>query len=310
MERKSGNWQEALFYLLASGAFIGLIFPMAQLAAQNGISPVTYSGFSALGASIVLLLASLMSGQRIKLSGQNMLFAAISGLFTYVFSWGVIIYVIPTTGAAVPAVLQSSTPLLTLFIALIVRLENPNLGRTISLTLGLAGVLLVLLPRLEGSDSTSIEPWWYLLVLVAPVSLAIGNVYRTMRWPQGAEPLALATLTLAAAGFAIISFGTVSSAVGISKSFFGDLIVGWKMIAFQSVLTGIGYLFFFRLQKVGGPVYLSQLSYVNTAVGLGFATTVFKEQLPLSVWASVALIVAGITLMAVMQRKDTSDSGQ
>jgi hypothetical protein len=41
---------------------------------------------------------------------------------------------------------------------------------------------------------------------------------------------------------------------------------GWHLILMQSLATGFGYAFFFRLQQVGGPIYLSRISYVNTAV--------------------------------------------
>ena len=52
---------------------------------------------------------------------------------------------------------------------------------------------------------------------------------------------------------------------------------GWRLMLLQSLVTGIGYAFFFRLQQVGGPVYLSQISYVNTGVGVAFAVLAFRE---------------------------------
>ena len=61
--------------------------------------------------------------------------------------------------------------------------------------------------------------------------------------------------------------------------------------------TGIGYAFFFRLQQVGGPVYLSQISYVNTAVGLAFAVLLFGERLNAWIWLAVALVFAGVALV-------------
>lgn len=65
----------------------------------------------------------------------------------------------------------------------------------------------------------------------------------------------------------------------------------------QGVATGLGYAFFFRLQQVGGPVFVSQLSYVNTAVGLGFAVTLFAERLSAWSWLALLLIVAGVLLV-------------
>ncbi|KZY70048.1 hypothetical protein A3742_17350 [Oleiphilus sp. HI0071] len=33
---------------------------------------------------------------------------------------------------------------------------------------------------------------WYLVGLDVPVSIAVGNVYRTLAWPEGVPPVALA----------------------------------------------------------------------------------------------------------------------
>ena len=73
------------------------------------------------------------------------------------------------------------------------------------------------------------------------------------------------------------------------------------MILLQSLATGIGYAFFFRLQQVGGPVYLSQISYVNTAVGVGFAVLWFAEQLSALIWLAMALVFAGVALVNLTQ---------
>ncbi|MEO5321880.1 EamA family transporter [Mesorhizobium sp. CC13] len=72
---------------------------------------------------------------------------------------------------------------------------------------------------------------------------------------------------------------------------------GWCLIAIQCVATGVGYGLFFRLQQVGGPVYVSQMSYVNTAVGVGFGVLLFGESLSLWIWLALALIVTGVLLV-------------
>ena len=55
--------------------------------------------------------------------------------------------------------------------------------------------------------------------------------------------------------------------------------------------------FFFRLQQIGGPVYLSQISYANTGVGVAFAVLLFGERLSLWIWLAVALGFAGVAIV-------------
>ena len=71
-----------------------------------------------------------------------------------------------------------------------------------------------------------------------------------------------------------------------------------------SLVTGIGYAFFFRLQQVGGPVYLSQISYVNTGVGVIFAVAAFHEALPFAAWIAIPLIFAGIALVTLTSKPE------
>jgi drug/metabolite transporter (DMT)-like permease len=78
---------------------------------------------------------------------------------------------------------------------------------------------------------------------------------------------------------------------------------GWHLILMQSLATGFGYAFFFRLQQVGGPIYLSRISYVNTAVGVAFAVLLFAKHLSASIWLATALVFAGVALVNRTQAK-------
>ena len=65
------------------------------------------------------------------------------------------------------------------------------------------------------------------------------------------------------------------------------------------------FVFFFRLQAVGGPVYLSQIGYVGAAVGLISGTLVLGERYQLLTWLGAAIITIGI----VMTTKAQSQKG-
>ena len=63
------------------------------------------------------------------------------------------------------------------------------------------------------------------------------------------------------------------------------------------------FAFFFRLQAVGGPVYLSQIGYVAAAVGL-FAGIVFLgERYSALTWAGALIIAAGVAMTTRAQRQ-------
>jgi len=288
---------EPVLLLLAAGFCIGLIFPIGRMAGEAGIPPLIFAGASAAGASLVLGTITILSGNRLAFDRRTLVYAAVAGQLTFAVPFGTLVAVIPHLGSGIPAILQSLAPIATLAIVLLIGLERPNRMRAAGLATGMAGALIILVSRNQGALDVTAPLGWYLAALVTPAALAFGNVYRTTSWPAGSGPLPLATLTLAAAALGIALVLAVASAVGTPVPLLPALGAGWRLIAMQSLATGVGYAFFFRLQQIGGPVYLSQISYVNTGVGVGFAVFFFGERLSLWVWVAVALVFAGVAIV-------------
>ena len=69
----------------------------------------------------------------------------------------------------------------------------------------------------------------------------------------------------------------------------------------QMVSASAMFAFFFRLQAVGGPVYLSQIGYVAAAVGLFSGTIFLGERYQLLTWLGAAIIVVGVVLTTKAQ---------
>nr|WP_244534700.1 DMT family transporter [Hyphomicrobium sp. CS1GBMeth3] len=283
--------------MFASGACIGLIFPFGKIAVDLGLSPLVYAGTSAAGASAVLAVVCRILGKPIVLDASTLVYAAIAGPLTFAIPFATMLLVIPHLGSAIPAILQSLTPILTLGLVAALGVERPNLLRVAGLLIGLAGTMVILIERNSDSAQNQAHLGWYLLALVTPATLAVGNIFRTTHWPAGHGPLPLAMLTLAGAAVGVALLASVLPLLGFAPSLALPSTVGFALVALQSLAIGIGYAFYFRLQQVGGPVYLSQISYVNTSVGVAFAVLFFSERLSLHVWIAVGLILAGVALV-------------
>jgi drug/metabolite transporter (DMT)-like permease len=296
MSRRDAHRLEATLLLFAAGGCLGLIFPLGRLAGETGIPPLLYAGASAAGASLVLALLAAVARRAIAVDAAVLRYAVIAGQLTFAIPFGVLVLTIPHLGSGIPAILQSLAPIFTLAIVYALGLERPNPLRAAGLATGLAGALVILVTRNAG-DLTAAAPFgWYLAALVTPLALAAGNVYRSVDWPAGQHALPLAAITLAAAAAGIFLLIGLGALAGYSVEP-GDMRAGWRLIALQSLATGIGYAFFFRLQQVGGPVYLSQISYVNTGVGMAFALLFFGEPLSFWAWLAVLLVFLGVALV-------------
>jgi drug/metabolite transporter (DMT)-like permease len=290
--------------LFAAGGFIGLIFPFTKMAGQLGMSPLSYTGLSAAGAALVLHIVARFGAAPPPASRAEMSYALIAGQLTFAIPFGTLAAVVPHAGSGVPAILQSLAPLLTLAIVYVLGAERPSLLRSVGLAMGFAGVLLILFARGAGADASGARLFWYLAALVTPLALAFGNVYRSLAWPEGSKPVPLARLTLLAASFGLLMLAGLFQLLGLGGPALAGLEKGWPLILVQSLVTGIGYAFFFRLQQVGGPVYLSQISYVNTGVGVIFAVAAFHERLPFAAWIAIPLIFAGIALVTLTSKPE------
>lgn len=104
-------------------------------------------------------------------------------------------------------------------------------------------------------------------MLFGPVLLAIGDLYRTIRWPKGAHPDALAATMLAAAAGMLLASGLLPGfSLAIPPTRDAALLIGAHVATFT-----VQFSLFFVLQKRGGPVYISLLRAVAATVGLPIA---------------------------------------
>ncbi|MEO5321878.1 DMT family transporter [Mesorhizobium sp. CC13] len=287
---------EPVLLLFGAGICIGSIFPLGKIAVAAGIPSLVYVGATAAGAGVVLTAIARLAGHSLRPDRAILRYAAIAGLLTFAIPWTAVVTVMPHLGAGIPAIIQSLAPIATLAIVYALALEKPNVPRLVGLGIGMIGTLVILFAR-NGGGGAHAPFYWYLAALITPVVLAAGNVYRTTHWPKGKHPLPLAAWTLAAAALGIAVTLSLFIVTGAMPGFAAALANGWHLIAMQCVATGVGYGLFFRLQQVGGPVYVSQMSYVNTAVGVGFGVMLFAESLSLWIWLALALIVIGVLLV-------------
>lgn len=297
-EGAGGRRAEPVVLLLSAGFCIGLIFPLGRMAGEAGIPPLVFAALAAAGAAAVLAAVTVASGQKLSLDRRTLTYAAVAGQLTFAIPFGTLVAVIPHLGSGMPAILQSLAPVVTLAIVLVIGLERPNFLRTLGLATGMAGALIILASRNASAVGAEAGFGWYLAALVTPAALAAGNVFRSTHWPKGRGPMPLASLTLAAAALGLGLAVLVEGLAGAARPGALEALAGaWWLVVAQGLATGVGYAFFFRLQQIGGPVYLSQISYVNTGVGVAFAVLLFGERLSLWVWLAVALVFAGVAIV-------------
>ncbi|MEE4251912.1 MAG: DMT family transporter [Alcanivoracaceae bacterium] len=280
----------AYLLLLTVGCLIAAMLPLSKMAMAAGATPLAYAFWQSLGGAMLLSLASVWRTSPVKPRPLHLRYALLSGLTAIAIPNGLAFVLVAKVGAGLTATLYALPSLLTYGLALSLRMEQVSLARSLGLSLAVLGCACILWPR----DASFVDGHsaWMTIGLGVPLSLAIGNIYRSRAWPRGAKSYQLAPAMLFAGALFL----------GLLTGLRGELNTLWlpgaasKLVAVQACLTALGYVGFFELQRRTSPVFLSQIGFVITLAGLVWGVFLFGEEIDAGVWAGIAIILPGMVL--------------
>jgi drug/metabolite transporter (DMT)-like permease len=289
-----GLWDSALGLLLVTGGLLGLTLPFGKMATERGAPAMLWALVISGGAGAVLL-AALAAGRRVpRPTARRLRYFAVTAAISYATPNMLMFTVMPHVGAGYTGIMFTLSPVITLALAVLFGVRRPNRLGAIGIAVGFAGAAMVAATR--GEAGRPAEAVWVGLALLIPLSLALGNIYRTVDWPEDTGPIALAAGSHLAAAVMLCGGLAAAGEVG-TLAMLGDM----PGLALAQVAAASGmFVFFFRLQAVGGPVYLSQIGYVAAAVGL-VAGTFLGERYAPATWAGAAIVVLGVVLTTKAQ---------
>lgn len=281
-----------LVCLLAVGILLGLGANLAKLALMAGWRPTPFLFWSALGGGLLLLIAAIATGNRPALSRQHLIYALVSGAVSIALPNTLVLLAVPHVGASFVALSYALPLLLTYLLALGLGMERVAVARAWGVLLGLTGTIVLAVAK--GQSLGGSERVWIGVALLSPISIAIGNIYRSRSWPAGASALSLAPGMLLGGALLLLPYAALTgqplpvlSASGPQAGF----------LAAQAVLFAATYALYFILQRLAGPVYLSQIGSVGAVVGAGLAVAVLGEPVGTSLTVATLLILGGVVLI-------------
>lgn len=290
-------WDSALGLLLVTGGLLGLTLPFGKIATAGGVSAMTWAFVISCGAGCVLLVALLAFRRRIVLTAHRLRYFAITAAVSYALPNLLMFSAIPHLGAGYTGIMFTLSPVITLVLSLLLRVRRPNLLGVAGIAVGFVGAVMVAVTRGEAGQPADL--FWVAIGLLIPLSLAAGNIYRTFDWPDRTGPIELAVGSHLAAAIMLFGGLLLHGGAGSLAPLFDMPLLVLAQIASASAM----FAFFFRLQAVGGPVYLSQIGYVAAAIGLIAGTFFLGERYQLLTWAGAAIITAGVLMTTRAQAR-------
>jgi len=290
-------WNSAVGLLVVTGGLLGLTLPFGKIATEAGVPAIVWAFVVSLGAGGVLLVALLLRGERIRLNAHKLRYFFLTAAISYAMPNLLMFSVMPHVGAGYTGIMFTLSPVITLVLSILLGVRRPNLLGVAGIAVGFVGAVMVATTRGEAGQPAAFV--WVAVALLIPLFLALGNIYRTVDWPKDAGPIELAVGShLASAAMLFVGILALDG-LGSFRALAGVPLTTVAQMASASAM----FAFFFRLQHVGGPVYLSQIGYVAAAVGLFSGTLFLGERYGLLTWLGAAIIVAGVVLTTKAQTR-------
>lgn len=138
--------------------------------------------------------------------------------------------------------------------------------------------------------------YWSLLTLLTPLSFALCVLYINRYRPENLDDKTLST------GMLVMSSILLLPVVLYSGDFY---YLSWPInrvsavILLEIILSSVGYILFFRLIKLAGPVYYSLVSGAVCLTGLFWGWVIFSEPLTILMLTAVTFIVVAIILLTL-----------
>ncbi|MDX2220672.1 MAG: DMT family transporter [Burkholderiales bacterium] len=280
-----------IFLLLTNGLLIAATYALSKAVLAADVPVLTLLAWQLAPAAVLINLVAAWRGERPTLSAPHLRYYVVAGVLGMLLPYTITYISLAHLPAGVIGVAASLSAVMTYGIARAAGREPANLRRLIGLVLGLIGVLTLVVPKaaLPSPDLAG----WVLIAVLAPLSLAAGNVYRSAAWPIGAPPLSLAAGMLAVLGVATLTMAAAVGQLSVAASVPSTALAG---IAAVALLTTAFYLTAFEMQRRTSPSFVAQMGYVISLGALAIGVVFLDETPSAWVWLAAGLVMAGIAV--------------
>lgn len=277
--------------LFAIGIGWGITGPFSKLAVSTGNHPIGVAFWNTVIGAAALTAVLLASGKRLPFERRHLVFFLICGLLGTALPNTLAYTAYRHLPIGIISIIIALVPMTTLMLALPMGIERPEPRRLAGLGLGAVAVLLIVLPEasLPRPDQTA----WVALPLIVALAYAAENVYIATARPAGVDAL---TIMCGLFWGALI---LLTPLLAVSGAWFDITRLGPpEQAAIAISILHIGaYFGFIWLIGQAGPVFASQVGYIVTASGVILGMILYGERHSLWVWAALALMFTGLTLV-------------
>jgi len=283
--------------MLVAGSGWGLTVSLATLTLSTGYHPIGMSFWSAVIVFTLLSTIQIVRRKRIPLNRPYLVFCVVCGFLGTALPHVLSFYAAVELDAGVRSAVYALIPIMTLFCAILFRLEKANAKRFLGLGFGAAGMLVLVGPDVGVVRAE--DTIWLIMSLGVVVSYSLETVYIAKTRSPDVDPFtALWGMTLAALLMLLPIAATVDNGFYLAP-IWGIAEVS---VLLMSILHVCCYATFIYMIAKAGSVFTSQISYVVAPAGVVGGIFILSEQPSLALVLSIALVLAGTMLVKPVEK--------
>jgi drug/metabolite transporter (DMT)-like permease len=272
-------------YVVWSSTYLAIRIAVREGA---GFPPFTMAFMRAIVAGVILLAFSMLRKERVRLTRQELITIAISGILLWVGGNGLVTFAEQRAESGLAALLVAASPIWAALLEAIIDRKMPSTQLIIALLIGFGGIALLTAPALlTGVEADTIA---VLALIAAPLTWATGSVLQARR-PVKIEPRVSSAyqMLFGAAVFIILILATNEPLPTPTVS------AWWAWI----YLTVVGSLFAFTayvvaLRRLPTRIVMTY-AYVNPVLAVLLGYFILGEVITVWTIAGSALVLLGVT---------------
>jgi len=279
--------------LIAAALVYGAFISVHKVAGESGMAPIAYGFWQSLGAGLVLLALSFVTGGPPGRSAAHVRAYLVIGALAIGLPVSLLAYVAPNLPISVMTLVFAMSPPMTYALGLLARIERWRWSALIGIGFGLAGVLVVVAP-----GAAMPEPGmagWFLLALCAPMMFGAANISAKILRPPAMSSVAMASGVLL--GSACVQ--AIAMTVTGHTHWFPDFpSTAEGALLAAVVINSIFVTLYLEIVRLAGPVFFSQFNYLAVLTGLGWGWLIFADAVDPMVWVAFVLMAIGVVLIS------------
>jgi drug/metabolite transporter (DMT)-like permease len=242
-------------------------------------------------AALILNTVIRLTGRKMPGDCRSWVAFFVMGLLNNIIPFCLIVWSQTHITSGLAAILNASTPLLTVIVAHICTDDEKMTGnRLAGVLIGILGVVVMIGPAALGGLGTNVTA--QLAVVVAALSYAFAAIYGRRFSRMGIAPIITATGQVTAAALALLPVALLVEhpwALPMPGLAVQGAVVGQAVLS-----TALAYILYFRILATAGATNLLLVTFLMPVSAIVLGIAVLGERLSLRHFIGMALIGAGL----------------